>query len=199
MIKNFLLVGTVAAALVSCGGDSETSAENDPVNVEVKSVGELTIGYYEQDSIATQFTFYVETQKNLEAKKKKIDAKIAVQQKAYESAGIALQNGMQSNILSQNQAEAYQRKMAQCEQEMMRIQQVELVPFEQESFEANNVLMNKIDAYSREFAKMNSLKLFLTRATGGQVAYVEPEFDMTGQFIKFMNKKEEEINNDIEQ
>lgn len=198
MIKNIALIGTIGVLLTSCGGDSEAKTE-EPVNVEVKSVGELTFAYYDQDSIATQFNFYVETQTALEAKKKKIDAKVAVQQKAYESAGIALQNGMQSNILSQNQAEAYQRKMAQCEQEMMRIQQNELVPFEKESFEANTVLMNKIDAYSKAFAEKNGLKLFFTKAIGGQVAYVDPQFNMTTEFIDFMNKKEEDLNIDTQE
>lgn len=198
MIKNIALIGTIGVLLTSCGGDSEVKTE-EPVNVEVKSVGELTFAYYDQDSIATQFNFYVETQTALEAKKKKIDAKVAVQQKAYESAGIALQNGMQSNILSQNQAEAYQRKMAQCEQEMMRIQQNELVPFEKESFEANTVLMNKIDAYSKAFAEKNGLKLFFTKAIGGQVAYVDPQFNMTTEFIDFMNKKEEDLNIDTQE
>ena len=199
MIKKIVLVGVVGAFLASCGNDEKAKASDAPVNVQVKSVGEMTIAYYEQDSIATQFDFYVETQKTLEAKKDKIDAKIAVQQKAYESAGIALQNGMQSNILSQNQAEAYQRKMAQCEQEMMRIQQNELGPFEQESFEANTVLMNKIATYSKQFAEKHQLKLFLTKAIGGQVAYADPQFDMTSDFIKYMNTKEAELNEDIEE
>ena len=193
MIKNLLLAGVVGFTLVSCGGDDKKTTD-EPVSVEVTSVGELTIGYYDYDSIATQFNFYVETQSRLEEKKKKIDAKIAVQQKAYESAGIALQNGMQSQILSQNQAEAYQMKMAKAEQEMMRIQQTELVPFEKESFEANEILMNKIDAYSKQFAEQNKLKLFLTRAKGGQVAFADPSFNMTTEFINFMNKKEDEIN-----
>lgn len=195
MIKHFLIVGIVSAVLASCGG-GETKKEDTPLNVEVKSVGELTIGYYEQDSIAVQFDFYKNTQKSLEDKKKKIDAKIAIQQKAYESAAIALQSGMQNNVLSQNQAEAYQMKMARAEQEVMQIQQNEMVPFEEESFKANEVLMNKIDSYSKEFAKKHKLKLFLVRAKGGQIGYVDTEFDKTKEFIEFMNKKEKELEED---
>lgn len=195
MIKQFLILGVVSTVLVSCGG-SETKKEDTPVNVEVKSVGQLTIGYYEQDSIAVQFNFYKDTQKSLEEKKKKIDAKIAIQQKAYESAAIALQSGMQNNVLSQNQAEAYQMKMARAEQEVMQIQQSEMVPFEEEQFKANEVLMNKIDAYSKEFAEKHKLKLFLVRAKGGQIGYVDSQFDKTQEFIDFMNEKEKELEED---
>ena len=157
----------------------------------------MTIAYYYQDSIATNFSFYVETQKALEAKKAKIDAKVAAQQKAYENAAYALQSGMQSNSLSQNQAEGLQRKMAMCEQEVMRIQENELADFENESFEANTVLMNKIEAYGKDFSEKNNIKLFLSKAVGGQILYLDPQFDMTSDFINFMNNKEEELNNEI--
>jgi len=200
-MKNSIKVSAIAIALVfsSCSGDSKSEAKksDEPTKVQVKSVGPLTIAYFQQDSIATNFNFYVETQKTLEGKKAKIDAKVAVQQKAYENAAYALQSGMQSNSLSQNQAEGFQRKMAQCEQEVMRIQQTELMSFEQESFDANSVLMNKIEAYAKEFAEKNNIKLFLSKAIGGQILYVDSQFDMTGDFIDFMNNKEDELNNEI--
>lgn len=201
-MKRVLNISMVACLLVltACSGDDkpEGKKSDEPTKVQVKSVGPLTIAYFQQDSLATNFNFYVETQKTLEGKKAQIDAKVAVQQKAYESAAYALQSGMQSNSLSQNQAEGFQRKMAQCEQEVMRIQQTELASFEQESYEANEVLMNKIEAYAKEFAKKNNIKLFLSKAMGGQILYVDSQFDMTSDFINFMNNKEDELNSEIE-
>lgn len=197
-IFNSSIIASFLVLTACSGGEkSEAKKSDEPAKTQVKSVGPLTIAYYQQDSIATKFSFYVETQKTLEGKKAKIDAKVAVQQKAYESAAYALQSGMQSNSLSQNQAEGFQRKMAQCEQEVMRIQQTELASFEQESFDANNVLMNKIEAYAKEFSEKNGIKLFLSKAVGGQILYVDTQFDMTSDFINFMNNKEEELNNEI--
>jgi Skp family chaperone for outer membrane proteins len=183
--------------LTACGDKKEEKKSDEPTKVAVKSVGPLTIAFFQQDSIASNFSFYVETQKTLEGKKAKIDAKVAVQQKAYENAAYALQSGMQSNSLSQNQAEGFQRKMAQCEQEVMRIQQTELASFEQESFEANTVLMNKIEAYAKDFSEKNNIKLFLSKAVGGQILYLDPQFDMTSDFINYMNNKEDELNAEI--
>lgn len=192
MIRRILVLSAIGIVMTACG-EKKSAEVDENLNVEVKSVGELTIAYYEQDSIAKHFDFYVKTQKSLEEKKKKIDAKIAIQQKAYESAAVALQSGMQNNVLSQMQAEGYQMKMAKAEQEVMMIQQKELGPFEEESFKANEVLMNKIDAYGKEFSKKHKLKLFLVRAKGGQIAFVDPQFDKTMEFIEYMNKKEKQI------
>jgi outer membrane protein len=185
----------LAGILVSCGEKDAKEKEKDPV-VEVKSVGELTIGYYEMEKIATDFKFYVDTQKDLEKKKKSLDDKLAAQQKAYESAAIALQNGVNSNTLSPNQVEAYQIKMRKAEEETFRIQQGEGMSLEKESMNANEVLMNKIEKYAKEFAEKNKIKLFLSKAVGGQVAYVDSTFNMTDPFIQYMNDQEDEINSD---
>lgn len=201
MMKRVLNISIIASLLVltACSGEEKTNVKksDEPAKTQVKSVGPLTIAYFQQDSIATNFSYYVETQKSLEAKRAKIEAKVAVQQKAYESAAYALQSGMQNNSLSQNQAEGFQRKMAQCEQEVMRIQQTEMASFEQESFEANNVLMNKIETYAKEFSEKNKIKLFVSKVAGGQVLYIDEQFDMTSDFIYFMNNKEDELNKEI--
>jgi outer membrane protein len=194
---NKLIIGFAALAIIGCGEKSSKEEKEDP-KVEIKSVGDLTIAYYEMDKIATDFEFYVDTQKDLEKKKKAMDDKLIVQQKAYESAAIALQNGMNSNTLSPNQAEAYQIKMRKAEEETFRIQQGEGLSLEKESMNANEVLMNKIEKYAKEFAEKNKIKLFLSKAVGGQVAYVDSTFNMTDPFIKYMNEQEDEINKDAE-
>ena len=116
------LVGVLIIAS-SCG-DKKEKVEA-PVNVQVKSVGGMTIGYYVSDSIATGFDFYKSTQKRLADKKAKLDAKVSVHEKAYQTAGMALQNGMKMNTLSQNQVDAYQIKMRKSEEAIMQLQQTE--------------------------------------------------------------------------
>ncbi len=196
---SWLVLVSGLVVFASCGGNDTKTENENTQTVEVKSVGgDLTIGYYDMDKIATDFDFYVNTQKELESKKKSIDNKLAAQQKAYESAAIALQKGVNANTLSQNQIEAYQIKMRNAEEETFKIQQTEGMAFENESMKANEVLVNKIDNYAKEFAEKNGIKLFLSKAVGGQVSYVDTTFNMTDAFISFMNSKEEEITKDTQ-
>lgn len=196
-MKTTLVFGFVAVLSISACSDSkketESTDENENPKVEVKSVGELTIGYYDMAKIATDFDFYVNTQKSLEKKKMSFDSKLSVQQKAYENAAVALQKGMNSNTLSPNQIAGYQDKMRKAEEETFRLQQSEGMALENESMKANEVLINKIEAYAKDFAEQNGLKLFLSKAVGGQITYVDSTFNMTDSFIDFMNKKEKKI------
>lgn len=196
-MKYALVFGLLAVTTFSSCGDSkketESTDEKESPKVEVKSVGDLTIGYYDMAKIATDFDFYVNTQKSLEKKKMSFDSKLSVQQKAYENAAVALQKGMNNNTLSPNQIAGYQDKMRKAEEETFRLQQSEGMALENESMKANEVLINKIEAYAKDFAEQNGIKLFLSKAVGGQVTYVDSTFNMTDSFIDFMNKKEKKI------
>lgn len=200
-MKYAFVIGLFTAMTLSACGDSkketESTDEQESPKVEVKSVGELTIGYYDMAKIATDFDFYVSTQKSLEKKKASFDSKLSVQQKAYESAGMALQKGMNNNTLSPNQIAGYQDKMRKAEEETFRLQQQEGMALEQESMKANEVLIGKIESYAKDFAEKNGIKLFLSKAVGGQVTYVDSTFNMTDSFIDFMNKKEKKIEEEI--
>lgn len=198
-IKFYTLLIPSALLLTACGDKNTKEADEKPdQKVEVKSVGDLTIGYYDMEKIATDFDFYVKTQKQLEAKRKSLEGKIAAQQKVYESAAIALQKGVNTNTLSQNQIEGYQIKMRGAEEEIYRIQQGEGVALDQESMSANEILINKIEMYAKEFSEKNGLKLFLSKSVGGQVSFIDSTFNMTDPFITYMNEKESEITKDTE-
>jgi Skp family chaperone for outer membrane proteins len=199
-MKKIFVLASIAAVLSACGGDDKettTKTDDTPVNVEVKSVGELTMAYYEMDSISTGFTFYVETMKVLETKKKNLETKLAGQQSSYESTARAYQTGLQANTLSANQAAGYEEKLRGIQQKIMEIEQTEGIQLEQEMMSANNDLMNKIDSYGKTYCEKHGIKMLLSKGKGGQVVYMDPTFDKTSEFINYMNTKESEINSSI--
>ena len=198
-MKKLLLVTGVAVVLASCGDGKkkEVTETTEPVNVSSASMGELTMAYYEMDSITSSFSFYVNTKKAIEIKRADLEKKLQAQQALGTRAAEALQAGVQNQTLSQNQIEGYQRKIQSAEQEIYRLQQTEGMSIEAESMKAGEVLNNKIDQYAKEFSEKNGLKLFLSKAIGGQVAYMDKSFDLTTEFIDFINKKEQEVEADI--
>jgi Skp family chaperone for outer membrane proteins len=193
------LVSSIAmvTVLAACGSKDEKKAESQPLtNIEVKSVGELTIGYYDLEKIPTEFVFYKETQMKLESEGAALEKELMRWQEEGTRAQNQLQQGAQAQTLTDNQMITLQNKIRNCETKIMQIQRDKLEPFQQKSYELNQVLANKIDAYGRVFSQENGLKLFLSYQIGGGVTFIDSMFNMTNQFIAFMNAREKELNND---
>ena len=88
--------------------------------------------------------------------------------------------------------------MQRSEEEVYRIQQTDGGKLESESMNANEVLIGKIEQYAKEFSEENGIDVLLSKAKGGQIAYISGSFDVSSEFIDYMNKKEKEIESEIE-
>ena len=198
MKKQLIIIAAAFLVLSSCGGGDTKKEGSKTPKVESRDMNGLKIAFYDQDSVAAKFDFYVNTQEELGNKRAALENKIAVQQKAYQDAAMALQRGLQANSLSQVQIEGYQRKMQRSEEEVYRIQQTDGGKLESESMNANEVLIGKIEQYAKEFSEENGIDVLLSKAKGGQIAYISGSFDVSSEFIDYMNKKEKEIESEIE-
>lgn len=195
MNKTLLIVGLLATTLVACDGKKN---ENVDETLEASSnVEGMNIAFYVQDSVPNQFEFYKTTQAELEAKATAFQNKLIQLQNEYQALGGEFQRKVQANVLSQNQIQAYQQRIANKEAQIMQVQQNEGGKLEQEQFEGNILLVNKIEEYAQDFAKQNGYTIFLAKSTGGNVMFVDPSMDVTTEFIAFMNKEEDALNNSL--
>jgi Skp family chaperone for outer membrane proteins len=201
-MRSYLVIALSCTLLISCGGSEGEESTKEIAPVEVKSFDGLKIGYYNTDSIALNFEYYVAELGTLEKRGAELERKGAALQSKYEKKMMEYQRGMQSNSLSANQVQNYETQLGKLQGELGQFQQVELAEFQNLQLKSNEVLMNKIGQYSQEFAKNNGLTLFfaLSKPSGlsasvPALAYADTTLDMTMPFINYMNKKESEINN----
>lgn len=195
MKKTVLIVGLVATTLVACGEKKKTNIDTPEVT-ESNSEG-MNIAFYVQDSVPNHFEFYKTTQAELEAKGEAFQAKLMKLQNEYQALGGEFQRKVQANTLSDNQIRAYQQRVQNKEAQILQVQQSEGAKLEQEQFEGNVLLINKIEEYAQEFAKQKGFSIFLSKSTGGNVMFVESSMDVTTEFIDFMNAKEDALNNSL--
>jgi len=200
-MKNYLVIALVSTVLIGCGEAEGENTEVDSAPVEVRSFGDLKIGYYNTDSIALNFNYYISELGTLEKKGAALEQKGAALQSRYEKKLTEYQRGMQSNSLSANQIKNYEDQLGKLQYELGQFQQLELGEFQNSQLKSNEVLMNKIGEYSQEFAKKNGLTLFfaLSKPSGmassvPALAYADTTLDMTMPFMDFMNKKEAQLN-----
>ncbi len=188
-----------ASLLVSCGGKEKTSAKEDKkdsvIKTEVTSAnaGDLTIGYYDVEKLATDFDFYRNMSAEIEKEGAQIQKELENWQRAYETAATQLQKGMSGGTLMSDKIDQLDKKVKQAENNIISIQQNQMAAFQRKQMEVNSVLEKKLFQYSEEYAKANGIKMLYAKGAGSGIAYIDSAFDVTTSFIQYINAREKEI------
>ncbi len=184
-MKKVIFGLSMIALLASCGGNESTNNTAEASG----PTGELKIAYYMQDSVATSFTYFKDKQEKLEAKARKLEEQLMGLQQELQTMGANYQRKMSAGLLSQNDAAAYERRLAQKQQQIQVLQQTDGADIERESYEATMDLMEKMESYGKSFSQENGYNVLLNWQSGGQVLYIDSTMDVTSEFIKYINAK----------
>jgi outer membrane protein len=195
-------MGCIALTLLSaCSSETDKSKEADSpkdtvIKTEVTSAnaGDLTIGYYELERLATDFDFMRKADEQLTAEGQSIQDELIYWQRELETNYTKLNEGMNKGILTSTEQQALGKKVERAQQNLTNIQQNKAMKFQEKQADFNMKLEAKVLAYSEDFAKANGLKVLFARGPGSGISYIDGAFDMTDEFIEYMNARQKELN-----
>ncbi|PWH86373.1 OmpH family outer membrane protein [Brumimicrobium oceani] len=194
------ILGLSASLLAaSCGDDnSSKAADNEVVTpVEKKQMGEgstgIAMAFYYQDSIATQFGFYKEVDSMIRAKELNFQKELEAKYRAYQAYEADIQKKMQNNEITGYQIEEIQQTAMQKQQSIQQFEQQRGAALQNESMKYQTALMNKIAEAGKEFSNKKEIDLLFFYQKGGQITFINNAYDVTDEFIKYLNKREEDL------
>ncbi len=195
---SFVILGLSASLLItSCGEKTATADTEDVKPVEKKQMGDGTSGiamaFYYQDSIATQFGFYKEIDSIVRVKEKNFQQELEAKYRAYQEYEADIQKRMANNEITGYQIEEIQQTALQKQQSIQQFEQQRGSALQKESMEYQTALMNKISEAGKEFAKLKEIDLLFFYQKAGQITFINDAFDVTDEFISFLNKREKEL------
>lgn len=196
-----------ALALASCNTSAPSNDEGTKAQTPVKSVHELQeknsdglkIAFYMQDSIPSGFNYYREIDSMLQAKQAQYQSKLERMYAKYEQYAAEVQRRDQNNEISSFELPKVQEEIQRRQQEIALVEQNEGRVLQQETMNYTNALANKISGAGNEFAKENGIDLLFFYQKGGQITYISDAFDVTTDFIAYLNKREQEIISGVEE
>ena len=190
MIKNLTYATLFGLLITSCGGNEEKSSNDVKADV---TPSELSIAYYIEDSIPSNFTYFVELDGQIEARAKVYQNKLAVLQQEGQQLLDTYQRKMAAGLLSQNDQMSYEKRIQEKQYQIQVLQETDGVELERDSFNGNEELHEKMKTYGEEYAKSKGYTLLVGVQQGGQILYIDPSMDVTMDFIDFMNQQEDNI------
>lgn len=199
-LSTVIISGILSIFLITSCGDKNNSSEDvadENSQVSKRQMGtdssEIAIAYYLQDSIATQFDFYREIDSMLKAKETSFQKELESKIRAYRQYEQDIQKRMDAGEITGYELEDIQNAAMQKQQSIQQFEQQRGGELQQESLQYQTALMNKISEAGREFSKKKGIDLLFFYQKGGQITYISDAFDVTGDFIDFLNKREEQL------
>ena len=165
--------------------------------VEARNAGDLKIAFYNQDSMKLHFDYYKKEDSIVTKKQMAFQKELEKRRKQMEDYYMSYVNKAQNNLLSQVEAEAYQRNLQNQEAELMKYQESEGVKLETETVAKLEGISAKIEQFSKSFCEENNIDILLIQSKGGQFNYISPEMDVTSGFVEYLNAKQAEIELEI--
>lgn len=185
--------------VTSCNNTTATKAEDNEVStpVEKQKMGDGTTGiamaFYYQDSIATQFGFYKEIDSLMRVKEMNFQQELESKYRAYQAYEADIQKKMANNEITGYQIEEIQQTAMQKQQSIQQFEQQRGTALQKESMEYQTALMSKIAEAGKEFANKKEIDLLFFYQKGGQITFINNAFDVTDEFISFLNKREKDL------
>lgn len=193
--------------MASCKGDNANSnsvLDTEPMEeVAKKKVGNdstsIAMAFYHQDSVATQFRFYREIDSLLKAKELDYSKELEKKIRAYQAYEADIQKRMENNEITGYQIEDIQRTALQKQQQIQQYEQQKGEELQRETIQYQMALMNKIAEAGRLFSETKNIDLLFFYQKGGQITFINNAFDVTDEFISFLNKREDELMSGFEE
>src|SRR5690554_5632462 len=202
----YIAIGLSVGFMVSsCGsGDSQADSNmNDNAVVEKRNMGNdstgIAMAFYYQDSIATQFRFYREVDSMLKAKELDFQKELERRIRAYQTYEADIQKRMEKNEITGYQIEEIQQVAMQKQQSIQQFEQQRGAALQKESLQYQTALMNKIAEAGREFSEKRDIDLLFFYQKGGQITFINNAYDVTDDFISYLNKREDQLMSDFEE
>src|SRR5690554_8074098 len=95
---------------------------------------------------------------------------------------------MQANEITGYQIEEIQQTAIQKQQSIQQFEQQRGAALQRESMEYQTALMSKIAEAGKEFSDKKNIDLLFFYQKGGQITFINNAYDVTEEFIQFLNK-----------
>ena len=184
-INAILIIAVVVLFVKMPGSGSAGDIADDSTSVDIQNDGEMTIAYYNGDSLNTT-DFVLEIQTQMEGVQMKGEQKLASTQKEIENWQAKWAERSQTGLLEREQ-EQYYKEAAEMEQKMAYAQQSAQMEAAQETELLMMTLYTRIQTYAKSFAQKNNIDLMLQFQLGNNISYVAPHMDVTKEFMNHVN------------
>ncbi len=147
------------------------------------------IAFVDVDSLATQYEFCKDGQKELESKQNAYSSQLNSKAQALQNAMADFQNKLQNGgFTSQQQAQAAQTKLQKQQEQIQQFQTKINNDMNAATLKYQQVLRDSLNNFLNEYNKDGRYKMILSKS-GDNILYADKALDITNDVVAGLNKR----------
>lgn len=181
----FLLV------LAACNNNGTTSTATENNTTEGRSG--LHIVHVKSDSLQTGYTALAKELARLEENITKAQENLAKEGNALQAEINRLQNKAQQGLLSPNQIQSEQQRIARKEQDIMQKREIAMASIQQEQIALQTKFAERVKAILEELQAEKGYDYILNQGAGSGVLITNDTYDITDLVLQRLNAAGEDV------
>jgi len=190
IVTNVILGAAVIVLFVfHFSGDKKVDAGKDSAAALLANPGDISIAYFNMDSVMTQWDLYDEYQQDLEQKQTELEADFAGRTETFYQSVQDAQYRIQRGLVTRSEAEQLQQQLASEEQNLQLLQNQYAVQLQEEGMVKNRQMLDMIERYVAELSEAAGYSYVYSYTFGGNLIYGAKPYDITAQVVQGLNER----------
>jgi outer membrane protein len=170
-------------------GDKKVDAGNDAAAAMVANPGDISIAYFNMDSVMSQWDLYDEYQQELSQRQTELEADFAGRTETFYQSVQDANYKVQRGLVTRTEAEQLQQQLATEEQNLQVLQNQYMVELQEEGMVKNRKMLDMIERYVAELSQTVGYSYVYSYTFGGNLIYGAKPYDITAQVVTGLNEK----------
>ena len=151
--------------------------------------GEISIAYFNMDSVMSQWDLYDDYQQDLSQKQTELEADFAGRTETFYQSVQDAQYKIQKGLVTRTEAEQLQQQLATEEQNLQVLQNQYMTQLQEEGMVKNRQMLDKIETYVAELSETQGYSYVYSYSFGGNLIYGAKSLDITAAVVEGLNVK----------
>jgi outer membrane protein len=191
IVTNVILGAAVIVLFVfHFSGDKKSNKGGERATAALMAnAGDVSIAYFNMDSVMSQWGLYDDYQQDLEQKQTELEADFAGRTETFYQSVQDAQYKIQKGLVTRTEAEQLQQQLATEEQNLQVLQNQYAVQLQEEGMVKNRKMLDMIETYVAELSESTGYSYVYSYSFGGNLIYGAKSLDITSAVVEGLNAK----------
>jgi outer membrane protein len=194
-IANIVTSGILGAAVIVLfvlyftGNEKQDDGGAANTASQVVSPSDISIAYFNMDSIMANWDLYYEYQQELGQKQAELESDFAGRTETFYQSVQDAQYKIERGLVTRSEAQQLQQNLANEEQNLANLQNRYAVELQEESVVKQRRLIDMIERYVAELSQQKGYSYVYSYQFGGNLIYGAQPYNITKEVVAGLNEK----------